>query len=422
MSRDRWNTPLNAAVTGEFLAARLQMRRGQSRRGQSGCETAWLLVAALACGACVREHPAGVPLPGLGCLDGICMPEEIDRRQSTQLLVPGCGEPVAGGPFRVGIAAQRMTLTADGRNVMFSGPAAWTMDGAEAGGAGIALATFDASAGCPDLQLLNDPEHPGASNGAHLAGPAGTFYALVGPAAGTVQVLAQSGVGWSSLDFQTPAGVPVDAPNWKMPNAVAARLDGGGAVVVRSAASGDDPKPSVPSLIEWLDGFPDAPARSFETWIEPSTQAQAAIVSTLGHVRLFPGLDAGSRAAGGFLLIGDSGPPLLFSRRDDGGDGQLRRLDERSAQDASANQGAAMVLLPLRSSEHGYQEGSVLCIGGGKQLDPAVPSNLDILDPAAGSWTTVGSLPHAWTFGTATLLPDGHILVAGGNAPDLRLF
>jgi hypothetical protein len=63
-------------------------------------------------------------------------------------------------------------------------------------------------------------------------------------------------------------------------------------------------------------------------------------------------------------------------------------------------------------------DGRVLVAGG---ATAAVPGGLlvdaEIYDPVAGRWSATGSMVHARANHTATLLPDGRVLVAGGSNP-----
>lgn len=65
--------------------------------------------------------------------------------------------------------------------------------------------------------------------------------------------------------------------------------------------------------------------------------------------------------------------------------------------------GHTMTLLP---------NGEVLVAGGAGQSEDL--SSTELYDPSTGRWTTTGSLNTARYFHTATLLPNGKVLVAGG--------
>jgi len=61
-------------------------------------------------------------------------------------------------------------------------------------------------------------------------------------------------------------------------------------------------------------------------------------------------------------------------------------------------------------------DGKVL-VAGGDPGDGTIAQSAELYDPSSGSWTATGSLTEAHGFGhTATLLPDGTVLVAGGSA------
>lgn len=61
--------------------------------------------------------------------------------------------------------------------------------------------------------------------------------------------------------------------------------------------------------------------------------------------------------------------------------------------------------------------GKVLVVGGYNRNGSYTVSTAELYDPASGTWKAAGSLATARNSHTATLLPDGKVLVAGG-APD----
>jgi hypothetical protein len=61
-------------------------------------------------------------------------------------------------------------------------------------------------------------------------------------------------------------------------------------------------------------------------------------------------------------------------------------------------------------------DGRVLVVGGGNGTGPTASEEL--WDPATATFSRAGSLAGARMMHTATLLPDGRVLVVGGSGYD----
>src|SRR5438046_7203899 len=59
--------------------------------------------------------------------------------------------------------------------------------------------------------------------------------------------------------------------------------------------------------------------------------------------------------------------------------------------------------------------GQGLVAGGIVELFSTYTASAELYDPATGVWTATGSMTTERGLQTATLLPNGHVLVAGGE-------
>jgi N-acetylneuraminic acid mutarotase len=86
---------------------------------------------------------------------------------------------------------------------------------------------------------------------------------------------------------------------------------------------------------------------------------------------------------------------------------------------------ASMATARIRQTATLLQDGKVLVVGGSNsgsgQTAAAYLNSAEEYDAAGDSWTSAGQMVSARSGHTATLLPNGHVLVAGGSDGDTTL-
>ena len=60
--------------------------------------------------------------------------------------------------------------------------------------------------------------------------------------------------------------------------------------------------------------------------------------------------------------------------------------------------------------------GGQVLVAGGSDSNLTPLSSAELYDPAAGNWSVTGSMAKIREYHTATLLPNGKVLVAGGSS------
>jgi hypothetical protein len=104
-----------------------------------------------------------------------------------------------------------------------------------------------------------------------------------------------------------------------------------------------------------------------------------------------------------------------------------RGLSRATAEVYDASTGGWTLTGNMREAREGHAavrlaNGQVLVLGGGNaDVRPArLLSSAELYDPSTGAWTDTGGLTSTRTNATATLLPDGRVLVTGGvsKGPD----
>jgi len=124
------------------------------------------------------------------------------------------------------------------------------------------------------------------------------------------------------------------------------------------------------------------------------------------------------------LMMGGSGEPLLLVMDDQNKfwhhtqnhrPGALEFIQSSSPKKVFPNHGSSSVMLPLRLPEDdwGYGNGSILTVGGA-HFTP-MEGNADVYDPIADSWRPSISLEGLRHHAATVLLPDGRVLILGGH-------
>jgi N-acetylneuraminic acid mutarotase len=123
----------------------------------------------------------------------------------------------------------------------------------------------------------------------------------------------------------------------------------------------------------------------------------------------------GVLAVGGTLYLVQRGQPAV------GGPSPTPGVSSSPSQPASPSTGAPAWTATGGMIEDRFQDtatllsdGKVLVAGGANDASGALAS-AELYDPGSGSWTATGKMPTPRQGHTATLLPDGKVLVAGGT-------
>lgn len=120
---------------------------------------------------------------------------------------------------------------------------------------------------------------------------------------------------------------------------------------------------------------------------------------------------------GSVLVVGgydDKAPPME--------DGTHIRLATAELYDSASGSWSAAASMGSARAGHTatlLPDGSVLVVGGGGEAEriegPSRSATAELFDPSTGTWSPTGSMTEPLGNFSATLLPDGMVLVAGGS-------
>lgn len=163
------------------------------------------------------------------------------------------------------------------------------------------------------------------------------------------------------------------------------------------------------------------PARGAWTALSTTADTPAAleIFADYPHAYLLPKPVEANGRARAMLVLGGYGIAMLFSPETDF-DGPARerwvlRSPRPGPPGLALGFGAAGALLPLVPRNGGpFNQGSVLLVGG--SIDAGVRASASVYDPYTDAWCPAATEALVGRFQASTvLLPDGTILVVGGN-------
>ncbi len=172
-------------------------------------------------------------------------------------------------------------------------------------------------------------------------------------------------------------------------------------LIGRPAGTGPSPSASVVPSASATPSSPTPAASSSPATAPTWTATGSMIEARRGHTAtLLPAgkvlIVGGADSSGGLLATAELFDPISGSSTATGS-----MTTPRTIQTAT--------LLP---------DGRVLVAGGADsigEISVHAVASAELYDPSSGSWTATGNMIEARTFHTATFLPDGKVLVAGGN-------